>query len=327
MKILVVGAGSIGTRHIENLNALGHEVYATDINPESLKRVSGSTRGTFPTLEEALAKVKPEAAFICTFSNRHLEPALKCARAGCHLFIEKPLAMELKGIDALQAAVKNKKLISLVGCNLRFHPAIAAVRKILHEDPEFRHPLWANMEFGFFLPFAKKDYQSHYMANRKLGGNLIFDAIHELDYAIWFLGEAAEVICDKGVISGLKMDTEDHVEMIAKFKSGAVASIHLDYLQHGYSRRCKVVCESGTVVWDFAFGRIGKVSVAKPQWEWQELKLDIYYNEMFMDEIKYFLECVKSGKDTFNSIADNLPVLKLALAANRSAETRKWERI
>ncbi|MFA5034390.1 MAG: Gfo/Idh/MocA family oxidoreductase [Candidatus Margulisiibacteriota bacterium] len=327
MKVLVVGAGSIGTRHIENLAELGHEVYAVDLNAANLKKVADRTKGTYLSLEEALAKVKPEAAFICTFSNQHLGPARACAAAGCHLFIEKPLAISLDGVAELAALVKEKKLVTMVGCNLRFHPAVAALHEILTTDPEFKRILWANLEFGFFLPFAKKDYEKHYMANRKLGGNLIFDAIHELDYAVWFFGEPVEVICDKGMLSNLKMDTEDHVELIVRFKSGAVATIHLDYLQHGYSRRCKVVSEAGTVVWDFAFGRIGTISVKKPEWAWQKMELEVLYNQMYVDEIKYFLACAAAGRETFNSIEKNIPVLKLALAADRAAAAKKWERI
>lgn len=327
MRILVVGAGSIGTRHIGNLTELGHEVYAVDLNADNLKKVAGKTKGTFLSLEEALAKVKPEAAFICTFSHQHLEPAKTCAAAGCHLFIEKPLAISLDGVSELAALVKEKKLVTMVGCNLRFHPAITALHDTLTTDPEFKRVLWANLEFGYFLPFAKKDYQTHYMANRKLGGNLIFDAIHELDYAVWFFDKPIKVFCNKGRVSKLEMDTDDHAEMIVEFSSGAVVTIHLDYLQHGYSRRCKVVSEEGTMVWDFTFGRIGKISVKKPAWDWQPMELEILYNQMFVDEIKYFLGCAAAGEETINSIEKNLPVLKLALTANRSAATKKWERI
>ncbi len=63
MKILVVGVGSIGTRHLRNLVEFGHEVYAVGINIENLKKVSASTKGIFFSIDEAL-KVKPEIAFI-----------------------------------------------------------------------------------------------------------------------------------------------------------------------------------------------------------------------------------------------------------------------
>lgn len=324
MKIIIVGVGSIGTRHLKNLIQLGHEVYAVDIDKEKLEMVRPVASGTFGTVEEAL-KIRPDAAFICTFSNAHIVPAIECAKAGCHLFIEKPLSLSLDGVDGLVKIIEKEKLVSMVGCNMRFHPAISYIHNILDTNPAFKRRLWANLEFGFYLPFDKKDYQNSYKANKSMGGNLIFDGIHELDYAVWFFGEPEEVFCTKGILSGLKIDTEDYVDMVVKFKSGVVCNVHMDYLQHGYSRRCKVVCEEGTIAWDFANGKIGVVTTVDKEWSWKDTKLDIYYNQMYMDEIMYFMNCVKNSKETFNSIHASVSVLKLALAANRSAEKRAWE--
>lgn len=326
MKIIVVGIGSIGTRHLKNLIGLGNEVYAVDIDKEKLDAVRNTASGTFDSVEQAL-KVKPDAALICTFSNAHIAPATECAKAGCHLFIEKPLSISLDGINELVKIIEKKKLISMVGCNMRFHPAISYIYKTLDKNPAFKNKLWAALEFGYYLPFDKKDYQSSYKANKSMGGNLIFDGIHELDYAVWFFGEPLEVFCVKSILSELEIDTEDHVEMIIKFKSGVVCTVHMDYLQHGYSRRCKVVCADGTVVWDFANGTIGTITTANKEWQWKEMKLDVFYNQMYMDEIRYFLDCVSSGKETFNSVRQSLPVLKLAISANKSCYTNKWEKI
>ena len=326
MRVLVAGAGSIGTRHIKNLVDLGHEVYASDIKDECLKAAAPLVKGTFTSLDDAL-KVSPQAAFICTFSGSHIEPAIKCAQAGCHIFIEKPLSIDLNGVDELIETAERKNLITMVGCNMRFHPAVAHIKGVLDNDLSFAKRLWANLECGYYLPFAKKAYESSYMARRSLGGDIIFDVIHELDYAVWFFGEPAEVFCTKGILSGLKIDTEDYADMMIRFKSGVVCVIHMDYLQHGYSRRCKVVAEGGTVVWDFAQGNIGTVTVSNRQWQWKELSLEILYNRMYVDEIMYFTDCVLSAKETFNTLRGAVSVLKLALAADRSCYTNKWERI
>lgn len=326
MKILVVGVGSIGTRHFKNLVELGHEVYAVDINRDNLSKVSSLAKGTFTSIAEAL-NITPEVAFICTYSNDHIMPAIKCAEAGCHLFIEKPLSLSTDGIDELIHIVEEKKLLTMVGCNMRFHPALAYIHETLSGNRAFSKILWAGLETGFYLLFDKKDYQNSYKARRDLGGNLIFDGIHELDYAVWFFGEPAEVVCNKGIVSSLEIDTEDHVEMIVKFQAGGVCTIHMDYLQHGYSRCCKIVCENGTIVWDFIRGDIGYITTSDPQWVWRDMKLDIYYNQMYLDEVKYFLDCVANGKETFNSVRQSLPILKLALAAERSAHANAWEKV
>lgn len=326
MKVLVVGAGSIGTRHLNNLAGLGHEVYACDINPENLKRTSYLTKGTFESLDDAL-KTKPDVAFICTFSNDHVKPALKCAREGCHLFIEKPLSLSLDGIDELVGVIRKLNLISMVGCNMRFHPAISRVYEILNSDVAFSKKLWANLEFGYYLPFAKANYEASYMANRSMGGNLIFDDIHELDYAVWFLGEPSEVFCIKGIQSDLKIDTEDNVDMMIRFRSGTICTVHMDYLQHGYSRRCKVVCSDGTITWDYTFGRVGSITVTDRKWSWEKMEVELAYNQMYIDEIVYWLNCVSLGRQAFNSIENSLSVLKLALSAERSVVSGRWERV
>lgn len=326
MKIIVVGCGSIGIRHLKNLFELGHELYAVDKAADKLKEAALYCRGSFVSLESALP-VKPEAALICTYSNEHIKPALRCAREGVHLFIEKPLSLDMEGIDGLLALLEEKRIISLVGCNMRFHPAVRGIYDILNSEDYIGSKIWAGLEFGYFLPFAKDNYESSYMANKQLGGNLIFDVIHELDYAVWFFGRPAEVFCEKGRLSGLKMDTDDAAEIIIKFKSGMRCVIHLDYLQHGYSRRCKVVCENATILWDFASGKIGMIRKEDREWKWTEAGAPPCYNQMYVDEMKHFLNCVMTGTQSFNSVRDSLPALKLAVAAEKSAASGKWEKI
>jgi predicted dehydrogenase len=311
---------------MNNLVEHGHEVHVVDVNREKLKMAASIAKGTFDFLDEAL-KIKPDVAFICTYSNDHITPALKCANAGCHLFIEKPLSLSLDGADELIEIIEKKNLLSMVGCNMRFHPAISYVHDTLTKNPFFSEKLWGNFEFGFYLPFDKKDYQHTYKAKKNMGGNLIFDGIHELDCAIWFFGKPVEVVCNKSILSSLKIDTEDHVEMIVKFESGTMCTIHMDYLQHGYSRRCKVVCEEGTIVWDFVQGNIGVITTSEREWFWKDMELGISYNQMYVDEVSYFFDCISSRKETFNSVKQSLSVLKLALAANKSCYTNVWERI
>lgn len=326
MKVLVVGVGSIGARHVRNIAGLGHEVHAFDINEENLRGVADLVKGTYTSLDAAL-RIKPDVAFICTYSNGHIAPALACARAGCHLFIEKPLSLDLNGVDELIAETAKRRLITMVGCNMRFHPALAHIHEVVQNDPDYDRPLWADFEFGYYLPFAKKNYRSNYMANRSMGGNILFDMIHEIDSAAWFFGDADEVFCEKKILSSdLKIDTGDAVDLIVKFRSGVRCAIHMDYLQHGYSRRCKVVSEQATIFWDFVLGKIGWIGTKKRDWSWKDLPLDIYYNEMYIDEIKYFFECIASGEQTFNSLARAKAVLNIALAAERSSQSKIWEK-
>ena len=125
-----------------------HEVYAVDIRIDELDEIASLSKGSFRSLDEAL-KIKPDAAFICTYSNGHIEPALKCAEAGCHLFIEKPLSLNMEGVDELVKTVKKRNLISMVGCNMRFHPAVSYIHNTLNSNLSFSKKLWGTLNLDF----------------------------------------------------------------------------------------------------------------------------------------------------------------------------------
>lgn len=324
MKILIDGVGSIGARHLKNLIKLGHDVYAVDTDSEKLRKISKYTNKVFTSLSEGI-KLNPDIAFICTYSNNHIAPAIKCAKAGCHLFIEKPLSTHKRGLNELIKIVKSKKLVTMVGCNMRFHPAVQRIRKYLDDDAIVGNPLWADFEFGYYLPFAKKNYRSSYISKKKLGGNIIFDGIHEIDYATWFFGKPRKVFCSKNKLSDLNMDTDDYADSIIEYKSGTIARFHSDYLQHAYSRRCKIVGDNGVLVWDFSLGILGYIKKNTRRWKFSKLKLSIYYNQMYVDEVKYFLKCVKEKKEAFNNLEYAASVLKLAFTIDRASKSRKWE--
>jgi len=210
---------------------------------------------------------------------------------------------------------------------MRFHPSIKRLKDIVDNDQRFKDLLWANIEFGYYLPFAKPDYISHYMANRSKGGNIIFDVIHELDYAIWLMGEPKSVLCRSGIISDLKIDTQDYADILVEFVSGKKAMLHLDYLQHDYTRRCKLVSKNATAVWDHSSGKIGIVDVENKEWEWEDSRYELAYNEMYIDEVLYFMDCISKKNDTMNAVSDALLTTKLALAAMLSSEKRTWEQV
>lgn len=326
MRCLVIGSGSIGRRHIQNLMSLGHQVLAVDMNSSNLKLAAEMGAMPFETIDEALRR-NPFAAFICTFSNQHITPALKCAQAGCHLFIEKPLSLTLEGIDELLSVAKEKSLIAMVGCNMRFHPSIKRVSEIINNDNRFEKLLLGDIEFGYYLPYAKPDYEGHYMARKELGGNIIFDVIHELDYAVWFFGKPKKVFCKKGILSGLNIDTQDFAELIVEFESGSICSIRLDYLQPVYTRRCKLTGSKACVLWDHSLGKIGITDKDKHVWSWELSEYEISYNKMYLDEVSYFIDCISSSKKPMNSIQEALITTKLAIAANISSEKGCWTNV
>lgn len=316
MRILVVGCGSIGKRHLRNLKTLNAgELLAFDPSNERLSEAQEQS-GAKPlkTLAEGLA-AKPDIVLIATPNSIHVEPALEAARAGCHLFIEKPISHTAAGINELEAAVKKGKLRALVGCNWRFHPGIATIKKFVASG-ELGKPWTSRIAAGFYLPdwHPGEDYRQGYSARRELGGGIALDAIHQIDYALWLFGAAKSVTGVAAKVSDLQIDVEDTTDLIIRHDSGAVSNIHLDYLQRAYVHTASVSCSEGSLEWSIA-EPVVKIYRAKTK-AWETLALpkeDI--NEMYLAEMRHLLACVKTGRDTMNGIAEARRALEAALKA------------
>ncbi|MFC1874299.1 Gfo/Idh/MocA family protein [Chloroflexota bacterium] len=325
MLILVVGCGSIGKRHIRNLKALGAgDIIAHDSNMERCREVEQEySVKVYDNLDASLAQ-KPDAAFICTSTSRHIPPALAAARNGCHLFIEKPLAHSLEGVHELRDVVAQNGLITLVGCNMRFHPSIVLMKKLL-EEGRIGRVLSARVQAGQYLPdwHSWEDYRQGYSANKSLGGGVLLDGIHEIDYITWFLGKVKRIFCFAGKLSSLEIDTEDTAEIILWLKSGAVAEVHLNYTQHPYGRSCHLIGEEGTILWDFHEKQVKLYSIGTKEWQVFDEPLDYDINQMYVDEMKHFIRCLEGRDKPMQDLEAGKKALEIVLAAKESAKTEK----
>jgi predicted dehydrogenase len=318
---LVVGCGSIGTRHIGNLIALdAGEVYAAD--PLEARRADAEGRfgiRTFGDVEEALS-LRPDVAVIATPTSSHIELALKAARMRCHLFIEKPLSHDLVSTDELIRCVSDAGLVTLVGCNMRFHPGLQTVKSLLDQGVAGR-VIAILVQFGYHLPdwHPKEDYRSSYSARSELGGGIILDAIHEIDYARWLMGEVESVACLSGNLTGLDIDTEDTAAMLLSFADGAIGEIHVDYVQRAYSRNCEVVGDEGTIRWDYVAGEVRVFRCESREWQVLHQPPDWSPNDMYVDEMRHFLRCLSREEAPALDVSEAARVLRIALAAKSAA--------
>src|SRR5262249_23945477 len=163
----------------------------------------------FSDLETALA-ANPDFVVVATPTHLHIRHALQIARRGIDVFIEKPLSYTWDGIQELSDLIERKKLISLVGCNMRLHPGPARAKELLDRGVLGR-VLCARVHVGSYLPswHPGSDYRDNYAARPETGGVCILDCIHELDLARWYLGDVEEVFCMTSQTGSLEIETED----------------------------------------------------------------------------------------------------------------------
>src|SRR3989344_7698673 len=248
-KIVVIGFGSIGQKHYKNLLALGYNnVFVYDVDKG---KIAAGVK-TLLVLDEK--KIKGfDVAFICNPTSEHIKTVTVCARAGCHLFIEKPLSHNLSGIADLAKICREKKLIVLIGCNMRFHPCLRFIKDYLTVGKLGK--VWSiRHEFGHYLPAWRpgQDYKKNYAAKKESGGGIILDDIHEFDLLFWLADSKvveSKMISNK--TSDLKIETEDQAVGIFLFENRIIGSVFSDYLSKKYLRQCFISGEKGNLSWDF----------------------------------------------------------------------------
>ncbi|HUP23744.1 MAG TPA: Gfo/Idh/MocA family oxidoreductase [Thermoanaerobaculia bacterium] len=317
-RCLVVGCGSIGTRHLANLHSLAAGPIAIcDVEPNRLAACREMASAAFDDFQRALAELEPELVLVCTPPTTHLPVVRKALEADCHVFVEKPISHDLEGVEEIIELAKRRRRVVQVGYNLRFHPGIRKLRSLLGAG-EIGGALWAYAEFGQYLPDWRpaEDYRQSYTATRKEGGGILLDASHEIDYVTWLLGPPRELVCFADRIGGLDIDVEDSATLLLRFPEGVRADIHLDMLQRSYSRSCKIVGTEGTLAWDYS---AATVTLTRSDSEPRVYESSSDPAEMYRLELEHFLASIAADAPQSPSLDDAKSVLEIVIAAKESA--------
>ncbi|MET0852720.1 MAG: Gfo/Idh/MocA family oxidoreductase [Candidatus Rokuibacteriota bacterium] len=325
MRLLVIGTGSIGMRHGRNLVALGQDVTAWDADPARLAGLAalpGVTRAA--SLEAGLA-ARPDAVVVCTPPATHVALARHSVEAGAHVFVEKPIAPVSDEVPELIDLARRHGRVLIVGFNLRFLPSLARVKALLDAGRIGRvHAVRA--EFGFHLPDWRpgRDYRDNYAVSREQGGGILLDAIHELDYLGWMLGDVSEVFCAAGHVSDLAGDTEDLAEITLRFAGGALGQVHLDYVRRAYRRTLELIGAAGVIEWDYPACRVTVRGPAPDAVEVAHAGDDGPAETMYVVEMQHFLHCCEGRAVPRVDGDEALRSLRLVEAAKASAASGGW---
>jgi len=311
MRVGVLGLGSIGSRHARNLVALGHDVVGYDPRPAS----GHEPWARAPSPSEALATV--EAAVVATPTAMHAEHATLALERGLPVLVEKPITVDPLEADRVVALAADHGLTCGVAMNLRFHRGVLALRDLVSQGRlgEIRFAqVWCGSDLRTWRPGT--DYRTSYSARADLGGGIVRDAIHELDYLTWILGPAASVTAEVAHISDLEIDVEDIAAALIRLAGGALASVDLTYVDPVYRRGCMLVGAESTARWDWTRGT---VEIARPDAAPEALDVAADVAETYVDEMRDFIDAARAGRAPRTSAAEGRDAVRLADALLRSA--------
>jgi predicted dehydrogenase len=327
MKALVIGYGSIGKRHIKNLASIKNMKIVVNTKRNKNKFLKDTKCTVYQSLELCI-KEKPDFAIICNETVYHVDISIKLAKAGIHIFIEKPISNSLKNIKKLLNISDKNKIITHVGSVLHFHPCIKKIKEII-EKKELGRILSVNVENGSYLPdwHPGEDYRKSYSAKKELGGGVILTCIHEIDYLCWFFDKIIETVSYTKKVSDLDLSVDDLSSILFLFKNDIIGQVHLDYFQAPNSRTCKIIGTKGTLVCDLESNFVKIFNIKSRKWK-TKLKLGKKdTNQMYKNELIYFIKCIKNNLKDYNDIKQGAYVLKIALSVKKSAVLRKKVKI
>ena len=318
----IVGLGSIGCRHLRLARELRSDLNIVAVRSRKGKKIEEEklVDSVVYSLEDAIG-CGIEAAIIATPAVYHVQQAIELMGKGIHVLIEKPLSHSLDNTNKLLRIAKISKLVGLVGYCLRYDPAALKFKEILATE-KIGQILSVQVNCSSYLQDWRlnMDYRQSVSAKKELGGGVLLELSHELDYIRWFFGDMKSVYANIQNSGTLDIEVEDSADMIFESDKGFSVSVHLDFNSRNTRRECIARCSNGDLTWDAIANKV----------TWQTAngseELETYKNDrdyIYKEQLNHFFDCIENNKSPSVSLNDGVAVLRMIDSAKESYRTGK----
>ncbi len=326
----VIGAGRIGTLHIEHL--------AQNIPDAELVAICSLDRGRVDTLAAQfnlpkvtndyttiLADTQIDAVLICSSTDTHVQISQEAAEAGKHIFCEKPIAFDLAQIDETLAIVKKTGVKFQVGFNRRFDASFRRIREAVAAG-EIGEP--------HILRITSRDPGPPPIEYVKVSGGIFLDmTIHDFDMARYLIGDEVTEVYATG---GVRVDPSigeagdiDTAVITLKFRNGVIGTIdNSREAVYGYDQRVEVFGSKGMVTAanpltdTVTFSDSAGTRAAAPPYFFIER-----YKPAFLAELQAFLTCIREDTAPLVTGEDGRVPVVMGFAAMQSLRENRPVRL
>ena len=322
-RVLIVGLGSIGQRHLRLARILLPEADIRVLRRQATSEVPEYSNGCFAHIDEAIA-FTPQIAAIANPAPFHIDTAQALANSGVHLLIEKPISDSLKGVEQLLEICHKQATVLLIGYNLRYLPSLQRFRGLLGEHV-IGKVLSVRCEIGQFLPSWRpgSNYRLGVSARQSLGGGALLELSHELDYLRWIFGEVEWAKATLSRQSGLDIDVEDSAHLTLGFVPESdghrlIGTVNLDFIRHDTTRLCTAIGEHGSLRWNGLTGEVALFQAGAKDWRKESIHQN-QRNDSYLAQWQHFITCIVENNVPLVTGEDGLKVLEIIEAARYSA--------
>jgi predicted dehydrogenase len=323
VKVLVVGLGSMGKRRVRNLQALGLvDLAGVDVRAD--RRAETESRyklRTFSGLTAALGE-NWDAAVISLPPDLHVEAAHACVARSISVFMEASVVLD--GLPELANAADTSGVVAMPSCTMRYFPGPRRIEEIV-QSGQLGRPLFWRYHSGQYLPdwHPWEPISEYYVSKRATGGCREIVPF-ELTWLTHVFGRVTTVRGGKHRVGELDADIDDLYTAELRQNGGLIGRLMVDVLSRPPVRDFFMIAAGGAIRWD---GIANTLQVSQGQQPWERLELRTgtpeagYINpeEPYIEEMKDFLASVKSGAPPKYSLRDDIKILKVLDAIERSS--------
>ena len=316
-KFLIIGLGSMGKRRIRNLQYLkAGEIFGFDLRADRCQETEGRYGiKTCTNLDEAMGK-NPDMLIISTPPDKHIEYALIAARNNKHFFTEVNVLPD--GLDELIALCRGKSIVAAPSCTMRFHPAIKDIKNLV-KSGKFGKVTNFSYHSGQYLPdwHPWESVKDFYVGRKETGGCREIVPF-ELTWIVDILGFPKNLTGFYGKTMDVGADIDDTYVIALDFGE-AYGNLMIDVTSRYGTRSLILNMERGQILWRWDENVVKVYDAVNQRWihyRSPEGQAAEGYNkniteDMYVEEIKSFIEAV-NGKGKFpNSLDEDIRVLGL----------------
>ncbi|USE83210.1 Gfo/Idh/MocA family protein [Acinetobacter tibetensis] len=282
--IAVIGLGNIATRHRRNLKMLFPEakLIVMSASGRTPKEPVTDSDHIAESIDEII-QLQVQFAIIASPAPFHAQHAIPLIKASIPVLIEKPVSVTQTDAQALIYAQAQYQTPVAVGYCLRYLPSAQQVRQMLQKGV-IGNLYNAFIEIGQYLPDWRptKDYRETVSARAELGGGVLLELSHELDYAQWILGSLTPQHVLLRASEELGLEVEDNADLLMTTSKGTVVNIHLDFLQRKAHRKCRFIGSEGCIEWDLIQNEVVLITAKErqeiysaPEWDKNQMYLEM----------------------------------------------------
>jgi predicted dehydrogenase len=310
-RIAIVGYGSIGKKHCAYINRLRPDIEILLVHSKRSQEINKSVLSSYIsicTIEEAIS-IGVDGAIIASPASFHIEQASIFRYASIPLLIEKPISDQVaKAISFLNSLTTNDSPI-LVGYVLRYEASLRKFIKVLNSKI-IGNLNEVTIECKSYLPTWRPnfDYRSSVSAKRVLGGGVLLELSHEIDYANWVFGPLRLLSSMLENSGKLQIDVEDKAQLNFISTKGVPISMNLDFSSETQSRVCNVTTSEGQLSWN----GLENLVVWAPH-NGNEVRWNFSPNKdgKYLAQLEHFFQCIEMGVEPLIHPSDALNTLKI----------------